>query len=187
LIIAAKKIGSKGKHKIVFSGSGDQALWDIATMSMRGIYSCQRWGNYHSRALVGSMMDPYVGIIYTTNSKKMKHGSKMLRRAVVRFVISKKKPALLIERIYPRLKNGNSPKNSMSFKRFAKFLKAKTNNKLPIIYGDEGYNYDASKNCKIPSTKVVRKIPSRLRSYRDSCVEYKHYPKFNDVSKVDIK
>lgn len=75
--------------KIVFSTHP----WDIATMSMRGISSCQSWTHQYSSHLIGSILDPYCGIIYITNGGNTKYGSKMLVRSIVR-VVAKNKNAV---------------------------------------------------------------------------------------------
>src|SRR5690606_23711397 len=41
--------------KLVFSSDGERGAWDIATMSMRGINSCQGWGKPQSHGLIGSI------------------------------------------------------------------------------------------------------------------------------------
>ncbi len=82
--------------------------WDIATMSMRGIATCQSWEGEYRQAIIGSMLDPYVGIIYlATKSRPTEHGSKMLFRATVRFAVDnreqfkKKQPVLIVDHVYP--------------------------------------------------------------------------------------
>src|ERR1700691_2673713 len=81
------------KLSVVFSSDP----WDMTTMSMRGIESCQSWGrfgdyndydnympqNAHCRKLTGSIIDPCCAIIYITDHTPTQYGSKMLARAVV--------------------------------------------------------------------------------------------------------
>lgn len=91
-------------YKMVFSSAGEEGAWDIATISMRGISSCQSWGTSQSRGLVGSIASKYVGTAYITTGEKFnEHGSRMVRRVMVRFAINKntKKPALLLDKVYP--------------------------------------------------------------------------------------
>lgn len=173
-------------RKIVFSGSGNKALWDIATMSTgRGISSCQNWNNEHSKSLIGSMIDPYCGIIYITDGNKLRKGTHMLARAIVRFVVNRKthEPSLLIERIYPYELNFNrsyigdyysTNRYSDTFKLFSNFLKEKT--KLPIVIG-------GSRNF-IPLTNAVARLSAGQKSYRDSGISYSKFEKFSRVSKV---
>lgn len=119
------------KFKVVFSASGSEGAWDIATISMRGISSCQSWGSSQSRGLIGSISSKYVGVLYITSGDPFnEYGSKMIRRAMVRFCVNKttKKPALLIDRVYPG--------DDLSARDvFREFLKAKTN--VPVLFSGE--------------------------------------------------
>lgn len=123
--------------KIVFSSTGEDGYWDIATISMRGIKSCQSWNQPQSRALISSMTSKFTGVIYITSPNSGdEYGSKMIRRAVVRYAIGKKdkKPALILDNIYP----SNDLKTC---DMFYEFLHKKTN--LPVIinaYGIAGSN-----------------------------------------------
>lgn len=169
-----EKVTFKKDARVVFSSNKEAGMWDIATMSMRGISSCQSWNGMYKRNLVGSITDPYVGIIYLTNNKKLKHGTNMVKRALVRYVIHKitKHPALLLERIYPYNDNINKLDNASTI--FIKFLQKKTGGKLPIITrGAAGY--------EIPNSKIVKAMSScgrykdgkeYCKSYRDSGITY---------------
>lgn len=152
------------KHTIRFSSDGAEGLWDIATMSMRGISSCQGWGKEFCQKLIGSMVDPFVGIIYLTSGAKTEYGSKMLRRCVVRFVVNKKnkKPNLFIEQMYPEY-------NKAIMDQFILFLKEKTKNKFPIRGYDHNY---FGNNMVIPTSEVVSKLDMDDRSYRDAEIDY---------------
>ncbi len=96
------------KYYIVFN-SDDNGTWDVCTMSMRGITSCQSW-DYETEgdrkplqnALIGSILSKYIGIIYLTSGSKMVLGEKMLKRCVVKFVTHKntKIPYIVIDRMY---------------------------------------------------------------------------------------
>ena len=99
---------------VIFSTSP----FDIATMSMRGTTSCMRWGNPNASSLVGSIIDPYCGLIFITDGSQVSlsdkrddwhfkqaapKASKILARSVVRIVRSvkgKKQPFIGIERVY---------------------------------------------------------------------------------------
>ena len=50
---------------VVFSSDGLDGLWDITTMSMRGIKSCQSWtsSSKYKTNIIGSIVDPFVGVI----------------------------------------------------------------------------------------------------------------------------
>lgn len=176
----SQKIVGKSNKRIVFTGSGERALWDIATMSMRGIRSCQSWDHRYSKALIGSMVDPYVGIIYITNGKKTKLGKTMDHRAVVRFVVdvSTKKPAILIENVYSRIAGSGAARYA-----FQRFIREKTKNKLPVICGDHRL---VDITHIIPKTKATARLGWITRSYRDSRVAYCSVPKFNSVFKIEI-
>jgi hypothetical protein len=122
------------KFKTVFAASGQEGAWDIATISMRGISSCQGWGSPQSRGLIGSISSKYVGVLYITSGDPFnEYGSKMLRRAMVRFCINKttKKPALLVDRVYPG--------DDLSVRTiFREFLKTKIT--IPVLFpGDPGW------------------------------------------------
>jgi hypothetical protein len=90
--------------KICFSSNKNTGAWDIATMSMRGIHSCMKWSSRQSKHLIGSILDPFTAVIYITDGKKLKYGSKFLRRSVVRYMVrddgSKFEPFIYIERVY---------------------------------------------------------------------------------------
>lgn len=162
--------------KVVFSSTGAKGLWDIATMSMRGISSCQSWDGSYKRNLVGSMIDPCVGIIYIQDGTPTSKGSRMKRRALVRYVINKTthKPALLIERIYPSNENNNYGLNEPeAIAIFHQFLELKTKGKIAVV--------TTANNYSIPNSKIVQKMSScgkfengkdYCRSYRDSGIAY---------------
>jgi len=167
--------------KIVFSGTGGKGLWDIATMSMRGINSCQRWENLHATALIGSLVDPYAGIIYLTDQTHTSYGTNMVRRSVVRFVVNKKnrRPAIMLERIYPHDYN-SGVSDYITLGAFTDFIQKKTKNKFPVIYGE----FTESSKYFIPITKPVSQLETASRSYRDSKIPYQSSPKYKNVSKI---
>jgi len=170
------KIGLKNSEKVVgdltvvFSGTGNKALWDIATMSMRGISSCQSWSGFtiHCQKLVGSMLDPCCGIIYTTTGANTKRGPLMQSRSVVRFVIKgsgkNKHAAILIENTY-----GAWDKVGPARILFENYIKEKTKNKFPIIHSTRGYGH---LGYTIPATKQIKAVKPSFRSYRDSGIKY---------------
>jgi hypothetical protein len=150
------------KLKLRFSSSGEEGLWDIATMSMRGISSCQTWGNGNSTHLIGSMVDPFTGIIYlTSGAKHENYGSKMIRRCVVRFAVDdrNKRPFIFLEKMYPNHEES-------ILKQFVNFIRERTNNRFPVRVGSIGNSY-------VPMADVVRQLPARNLPYRDSGVAYK--------------
>lgn len=96
------------KYTVIFSSSGDDGAWDIGTISMRGVTSCQAWNAPQSRGLIGSISSKFVGVIYIASDQEIPgYGSKMLNRSLVRFVIHRttRKPALFLDRMYPNQNN----------------------------------------------------------------------------------
>lgn len=175
----------KKNLKVCFSSDGNKGFWDIATMSMRKISSCMNWKSDNARSLVGSLADPYAGIIYITDSSHTKYGKAMLARAVVRFVVNKKnKPALLIEEIYTPSKG-----YSNIYRIFSSFLYKKTG--LTIIGGNSDGNYDEVYNYSIPYSEATELISEtdtsqETLSYRDSEIEYIKNKKFYNPLKIKI-
>ena len=119
------------KYIIAFSSYGEEGAWDIGTISMRGVTSCQSWNAPQSRGLIGSISSKFVGVIYISSDQEVPgYGTKMLNRSMVRFCINKntKKPALVIDNIYP-----NS--NADTINAFKKVLSEKTG--LDVLYTGE--------------------------------------------------
>lgn len=153
------------KHKIVFSSEGIEGIWDIATMSMRGIQSCQTWGGTNSYHVVGSMIDPFTGIIYlTSGAKHGEYGTKMMRRCIVRFVIREKdkQPCLYLERMYPAY-----DKSTMT--AFIEFLRKKIENKYPVV---DGQNIGGA-GYYVPMANTIKNLDQQHQPYRDSGTTYK--------------
>lgn len=166
-------IPNNNKHIIRFSSDGINGLWDLATMSMRGIESCQSWDGEYAARLIGSIVDPFTGIIYLTSKNKdaTEYGSKMTRRCLVRFVVNQKnkKPFIFIERMYPNYNKAVSD-------QFVAFIKEKTNNKFDIKTYDKDYVVSGSvcvvSGSVIPISKAVSELDYEDRSYRDSEIDY---------------
>lgn len=170
-----------GNLTVVFSATGNRALWDLATMSMRGVSSCQSWSGFtvHCKRLIGSMADPCCGIIYTTDGRNTKRGPLMIHRAIVRFVVSgsrKKKPAILLERVY-----GSSYNAGTAAKMFEDYIREKTGNKFPIVSAYHG----SLRGHTIPMTKPVKSIHNSERSYVDSGVRYSAGKKIYTMKKLE--
>lgn len=171
---------NKYNLKIVFSGSGDKCVWDLSTMSMRGIDSCQKWLSVHASALVGSMVDPCAGIIYIESPDVVEpYGSKMIKRSVVRFVLNKRtnKPAILIERVYPHDYDSRIP-DYVTITAFENFIDKKTKGKYPILYGEIR---SESENYFIPKSEILKSFDDNMLSYRDSKILYR------EVSESSLK
>jgi hypothetical protein len=141
------------KYVLAFSSTGEEGAWDIATISMRGVTSCQSWNAPQSRGLTGSISSKFVGVIYLASEQEIPgYGSKMLNRAMVRFVVHRttKKPALIIDRMYP---NHNSDTQAA----FIKALKEKSDLEVYSTYDANGY---ASKN-NLSTDYYIPDEPSR--------------------------
>lgn len=160
------------KFRICFSSDGTEGLWDIATMSMRGISSCQTWGGGNATHVVGSMVDPFTGIIYLTSGVKHgTYGTKMLRRCVVRFVVNEKskKQYIYLERMYPALDQGTKD-------TFIKFIEKKTDKKYPVIYGPDVYGRTEMNGNYVPMAGIIKGMQPQDHPYRDSGMPYKTDP-----------
>lgn len=153
------------KLRVVFSSTGKEGAWDLATISMRGISSCQTWKGPHSHGLIGTISSPIVGVIYITAGTEMEHGVSMIRRSLVRFCIHKTEKgnsALLVDRIYPA-------DDMEARKVFREYLSKKS--KLPVYFWDE----PALNNYQLPQDTIARKIPFATPelSYMDHKMPYK--------------
>jgi hypothetical protein len=117
-----------GKMKIVFSSDGLDGAWDILTMSMRGIQSCQAWTGQYAKCTIGSLLDPFTGIIYLTSGSKTEYGTKMIRRCVVRFVVDSmiKRPCIFLEYMYPG-------EHAATMKAFKDAIRSKVGDRFPIV------------------------------------------------------
>jgi phage FluMu protein gp41 len=108
--------------------------WDIATMSMRGFSTCQSWSGEYRQSVIGSMLDPYVGVIYlASKGKPTEYGTKMLFRSTVRFAVNntgaeKPPPVLIIDHVYPE------PFPEV-FEIFSEFLTEKSG--LEVLYAPD--------------------------------------------------
>lgn len=157
------------KFQIVFSSEGAGGLWDIATMSMRGISSCQSWKGQYKQNLIGSIVDPFVGIIYLTSGQDVDGlGSKMVKRSIVRFVVNaeKKKSFIAIDRMYP-----SYDKNVIDL--FLAFIKQRVGD-LDVVYA---YDYENMaqiiKQSYIPYSEGAHDIKDSNLSYRDTKIPFK--------------
>lgn len=153
------------KYQIVFSSDGLDGLWDISTMSMRGIQSCQSWDGQYKKMLIGSIVDPFVGIIYITSGTNINGlGAKMMRRSVVRLIYDNatKKPLIIIDRMYPDYDDAVAH-------QFISFIKSKVGDKFSVVFA----NNNLIDTAYIPSSPVHKKLPESIRSYRDLKVPFK--------------
>jgi hypothetical protein len=160
------------EFSIIFSAEGSEGAWDIVTMSMRGIKSCQRWDGEYPRCLIGSVLSKFVGVIYLTsgvqaepNAGYINLGTKMMRRCVVRYAVDadEDKPCLLIDKMYPEL-----DKDVLSL--FINAIKSKTS--LPVYYTAELGN--KIRHIYIPAEEMREKVIDREWSYQDTPLKSKH-------------
>lgn len=163
-----------GKLYIGFTSANVAGLWDLATMSMRGVCSCMHWDNMHSTHLVGSITDPFLGMVYITDNKLTKYGISFKRRSLVRFVydVESKKYKLLLERVYkdtgntiPTVYNNKDLKQAYFLEVFTKFLKSKVNPIYDVVPFNEfkgklSYHF-------IPSSHSARYLSMIYRSMSD--------------------
>jgi len=181
---------------ICFSSDGNQGYWDLATMSMRGIPSCMNWKQNSSRSLVGTILDPYAGIIYLTDGKVTKLGSNIIARCVVRFVVDDTgKPAIFLEQLYT---HSGQVTNKEIIKVFRLFIEQRTG--LEAAYWDHNdYNVET---YSIPASEAVDAILATngyngndlyydqedisCLSYRDSGIQYHKINKFYNPMKVKL-
>lgn len=171
--------------EIVFSSRP----WDIATMSMRGISSCQAWGKRQSTCLIGSIIDPSMAVMYLTDGEEhKKYGERMLARTVVRLTAPSMKltpdgyvpvtkeestqRALFLEGAYASFA-AYTAQTVVFAEIFAESLNKKTDLKnRTLMTSTQAARY----YCGIPSTPELKKLPDQYLSYRDSGLMYISLP-----------
>lgn len=170
-IFSKENIPNK-EFSIIFSSEGEEGAWDIATMSMRGIKSCQRWDGDYPRCLIGSILSKFVGIIYLTSGVQSDPiagfanlGTKMMRRCVVRYAVDadEGKPCILLDKMYPEV-----DKDVLSL--FVTSIKSRTT--LPVYYSQDLGN--KIRHIYLPSEKIRDGISDRDWSYQDTPLKSKH-------------
>jgi hypothetical protein len=171
-----KKLKDKQSLNIIFSAEGKDGAWDIATMSMRGIDSCQSWYSRRAHHLIGSITDPCCAIMYLEDpTHSLAYGTKMLYRTVVRYVVHEQYgPYLFMEQLYPY--SSDEFETNAIMVMFALLLHSKT--KMNVLY--RGCALKSNNVCMslfIPTTEAV-KNNIHSASYRDSQIPYKSASKF---------
>lgn len=170
-IFSKENIPNK-EFSIIFSSEGEEGAWDLATMSMRGIKSCQRWDGEYPRCLIGSILSKFVGIMYLTSGVQSEAnagfanlGTKMMRRVVVRYAIDadEGKPCILMDKMYPEL-----DKDVLGI--FMAAIKSRT--ELPVYYSQDLGN--KIRHIYLPSEKMREEISAREWSYQDTPLKSKH-------------
>ncbi len=155
------------KYTIAFSSSGEEGAWDIGTISMRGITSCQSWNAPQSRGLIGSISSKFVGVMYLASEQEIPgYGSKMLNRSMVRFAIHKttRKPVLVLDRMYPS-------ENKDTMAAFKKVLKEKSGLDVYSTYdGSSGYTQNLATEYYIPDEPSRKHLKQGEFSYMDFAI-----------------
>lgn len=161
-------VGGRQYHA-VFSSTGEDGLWDIATISMRGISSCQSWNSTQSKGLVGSISSKYVAVMYLESDQEIPgYGRKMLNRCVVRFCVNNKtkRPMLIIDKMYPS-------DNKSVIDTFKRLLAKKSG--LEVVYVPERSSDMSS--CYMPTEFSHQFLKEQERSYMDFKLNYLQHPK----------
>ena len=174
------------KVRIGFSSTGVAGMWDIATMSMRGVNSCMHWENHHSCHLIGSMFDPCTGIVYMTDGKRTEYGKSIVKRAMVRLAYDTygHKTVLLMDRIYTKTSNTNpyvyhnqegDPAGTVAG-LFRSFLERKVKKQLDVVWSGDAYVYN---RLFIPKHPSIQSLSYDEMSLVDCQVKYEQ----NNISK----
>jgi hypothetical protein len=169
--------------RIVFSSTGMDGAWDIATMSERGITSCQSWHSDHATHLAGSVADPYTAIMYLTNGSDFKErGPRMIRRCIVRIGVDEEtlSPVILLEKMYPAYNK------SISIK-FISLLKKKLNKPIKIIDCSAKPKTLANSSIVLIEPKIFNSIEANERPYVDSKVKYKELKNIGQIDKEKLR
>lgn len=168
------------KYLVCFSADGVDGAWDLLTMSMRGIKSCQRWDGDYPRCLIGSIVSKYVGIIYISSGAEYEFtykspeggagditskGLKMMRRSLVRYAIDvdEGKPCLIVDRMYPTPQQG-AEVDEETLKVFMNAIQSKTS--LPVYFAPSLGN--KIKHFYVPYEKIREEMPERDWTYQDT-------------------
>jgi hypothetical protein len=160
---------------------------------MRGISSCMGWGSHHSQHLIGSIIDPYTGLVFLTDKSKTKHGISFYKRAVVRLMVytndlGKRVPVLFMERPYKQggdesyggyLNGDDDPKQT--FNVFKTFLLKHLNKDIKIC-SEEPYHMPRDySNFYVPKASCMRGLAYDTMPFSDANYGYSDY---DDGSKV---
>lgn len=165
--------------KVVFTSDGYTGLWDLATMSMRGALSCMHWQSHHCSHLIGSMVDPFCGIIYITDGSITEYGISMLKRALVRVAVrDHREPFIFIDKIYSVARNKNplvyhvnrDSHATETYKVFENFLKSKV--KIPVYSVGRTLPYSYLHNSFIPQATIVSQLGWNQQSLIDCGIPY---------------
>jgi len=161
---------------IGFTANGMQGLWDLATMSMRGVCSCMHWQNSHSKHLIGSITDPFLGMVYLTDNQLTEHGISFRWRSLVRFAYESrtKKTLLMLERVYKDTGNknphtyANKEPNPIVWNIFRDFLVEKVAGTIDVITSYQRTYYEST-----PMSTSIEVLPVGSRSMSDIGMDWR--------------
>jgi hypothetical protein len=96
------------KMSVVFSSDGHEGLWDLATMSMRGVSTCLHWNNeQHRRGIIGYITNANYGVIYLTDGTTTEHGLSINKRAIVNYNDYGSEKHITLGTVYVKTTNRN--------------------------------------------------------------------------------
>lgn len=157
--IFSKENVSCKDYYLVFSSDKQEGAWDLLTMSMRGIRSCQRWDGEHRQCVIGSILSKFIGIIYITSGNDLNGlGSKMFKRCIVRYAVDSNtsKPAIILDKMYPDF-------DEDILKSFTDALSKRTS--VPVFYGPKLGK--SIRNFYLPYEHLRSNFSERKWSYQD--------------------
>lgn len=153
------------EYYVVFSSTGDEGIWDISTMSMRGIESCQSWDNSQYRScLIGSILSKYVGIIYLTSGSHVgEYGTKMIKRCIVRFGVNTKnnEKIIILDKMY------DSYDDAIANLFVDSLQKHTTLKVLNYAQNNTPSDFPEMEDVKIPFEKTLTQLRSSEQPYKD--------------------
>lgn len=176
----AENIPNK-QYSVVFASDGPDGAWDLLTMAMRGIKSCQRWDGDHPQCLIGSVLSRFIGIIYLTsgveaeispahgtNGYRFKNniGPKMMRRCLVRYVFDsdENKPHITLDKMYPEA-------DEEVMAAFVSSIKKRSG--MEVLYAPALVKTGRIKHLYMPAEEIRYRITDSEWSYQDAPIKCK--------------
>ena len=165
---------------IGFTSDGIEGLWNLATMSMRGVLSCMHWESYHSTQLVGSISDPCTGMVYLTDGTPTQYGVKFKRRSLVRYALDKQgKPFITIDKVYADTGNTDPLNYYTNFDEydhdtrmvFETFLRSKLKRSIGIMMPGI-HSSSTIGDGHIPAAPLIRKLDRSSKNDWVSCLDH---------------
>jgi hypothetical protein len=169
------KISTNKDYHVVFN-SGEEGVWDVCTISERGITSCQRWDDEmqeYNRALIGSILSKGIGVIYLTTGDQLERGERMIKRSIIKIALNIKtaKPMLLIDKMYDAY-------NDNVMKAFKASLQRRTS--LPVM------SYKELEDAPLMRMfdPTFNNLSSNERPYEDTALTAHHNPLKINISYI---